>query len=107
MNNVIETETRPQFTLTTPAKCAPFDSMCSMYLEKSANSSQVGRNTMIRGTCELFFFGAIALWIFTVTKASNYFDFRSITPEHILLLSGIFINRWTNYKTYTNFTIIN
>lgn len=38
--------------------------MYSMYLEKSENSSQVGRKTMIRGILEKFFFGAIVSFSF-------------------------------------------
>lgn len=49
-------------TLTTPAKCAPFDSIYSIYLEKFENSSHVGRKTIIRGTCELFFGDIILLF---------------------------------------------
>lgn len=36
-----------KITFAKPALCAPFDSMCFTYVEKSLNSSQVGRKTII------------------------------------------------------------
>lgn len=61
MNDFWSFEMIACITFTTPALWAPFDSMCSINLEKFENSSHDGRNTIICGTFESLLFGDIVM----------------------------------------------
>lgn len=61
MNGFCSFEMIACITFTTPALWAPFDSMCSINLEKFENSSHDGRNTIICGTFESLLFGDIVM----------------------------------------------
>lgn len=58
-------------TFAKPALCAPCDSMYSMYLAKSLNSSHVGRNTIIRGIVFVSLDAIFFLWTWW-NDADNY-----------------------------------